>query len=214
MHVRMREFLVASLREASPTDPTLCEGWEARHVAAHIMLRQGAPWGMSKTALAELADEAAEPDAYLRLVAQISAPPPVLSPHAWAGNVVNVAEFYVHAQDVIRGTWTGPRGEDAPAPDPSSDADVAKSLWRQLGVTGRFAFRGAAAGVVAAVPGLGERRLSRPRAGAPTVHVTGPIGELVLYAFGRGRVAAVTLDGAPSALSTLDSVVPGPLSEP
>jgi hypothetical protein len=46
-----------------------------------------------------------------------------------------------------------------------------------------------------------ERDEIRLRRGEPTVTIDGPVGEGVLYVYGRKDVAAVSLDGAPDAVA-------------
>jgi uncharacterized protein (TIGR03085 family) len=200
-HVRLRAGLAAALAAASPHDPTLCEGWEARHLAAHVLTRQRSP-RIHSPAFRDLADRAQDPEVYADLVARVAAPPPRLSPHAWAGDLMNVTEFFVHAEDVRRGPGD--------VPSRALDDDVVASLWRQLGLAGRLSYRRAAPGVLLVAPGVGRRRVSRPRRGAGTVVVTGEVGELVLHASGRGRHAHVDVAGDPADLAALDAVQPGP----
>ena len=200
-HVRLRADLAAALAAAAPTDPTLCEGWEARHLAAHVLTRQRTP-RIHSPAFWALADRAEDPEVYASLVARVADPPPRFSPHAWAGDLMNVTEFFVHAEDVRRGPGD--------APTRTLDDDVAQALWRQLTVAGRLAYRSAAPGVVLVAPGAARRRVSRPRRGAGTVVVTGDVGELVLHASGRGRHAHVDVVGDPADLAALDAVQPGP----
>ena len=203
-HARLRADLAAALDAASPDDPTLCEGWQARHLAAHVVTRQRTP-RIHSPAFQALADEAGDPAVYATLVARVAAPPPRLSPHAWAGDLMNVTEFFVHAEDVRRGPGD--------VPSRPIDDDVVDALWRQLGLAARVAYRRAAPGVVLVAPGVGRRRVSRARHDAGTVVVTGEVGELVLHASGRGRHAHVAVEGTEADVAALDAVQPGPRTE-
>jgi uncharacterized protein (TIGR03085 family) len=200
-HVRLRAGLAAALAAASPHDPTLCEGWEARHLAAHVLTRQRSP-RIHSPAFRDLADRAQDPEVYADLVARVAAPPPRLSPHAWAGDLMNVTEFFVHAADVRRGPGD--------APSRPLDEDVVRALWRQLGLAARVAYRRATPGVVLVAPGVGRRRASPARHGAGTVVLTGEVGELVLHASGRARAAHVTVTGDDSDVARLDALQPRP----
>ncbi|MGC5166124.1 TIGR03085 family metal-binding protein [Luteimicrobium sp. DT211] len=203
-HARLRADLAAALDAASPTDPTLCEGWEARHLAAHVLTRQRSP-RIHSPAFRALAERARDPEVYASLVVRVAEPPPRLSPHAWAGDLMNVTEFFVHAEDVRRGPGD--------VPSRPLDDDVERALWRQLGVAARLAYRPAAPGVVLVAPGLGRRRVSGSRRGAGTVVLTGAVGELVLHASGRGRHAHVAVVGDDRDVTALDAVRPGPRAE-
>lgn len=54
-----RTVLVGTLNEAGPAAPTLCEGWQTRHLLAHLILREtqplvaagvmGAPWARGQS---------------------------------------------------------------------------------------------------------------------------------------------------------------------
>src|SRR5690606_2854754 len=39
-----RAALVATARDTDPDAPTLCEGWTARHLLAHLVEREHQPW--------------------------------------------------------------------------------------------------------------------------------------------------------------------------
>ena len=104
----------------------------------------------------------------------------------------NTHEFFVHFEDVRRAEtgWTA-RELDEPA-----EAD----LWKVLGFFKGRAFKAAPVGVVLQRP---DGTQLRAASGDTTVTVTGPPGELLLYAFGREDHALVDLDGAPEALAAL-----------
>lgn len=200
--------LVAALRAARPTDPTLCEGWEARHVAAHVVLRRDAPWRLPTRALTRLADEARSPEAYAVLVDRFERPPARWSPHAWAANLMDVVEYAVHAEDVRRGPAAA-AGTPVPA-TPVLPDELTAALWRQLPLLGRMSYRRAVVGVGVHDDAHGTLRITKPRAGAATVELSGPVLELVLHAFGRGRAAHVEATGPRGALQALDAVRPLP----
>lgn len=53
-HPLERAALAHALREAGPDAPTLCEGWAARHLAAHVVLRETSPVAAAGAALPPL----------------------------------------------------------------------------------------------------------------------------------------------------------------
>jgi hypothetical protein len=78
-HEEEERELVASLRQAGPDAPTLCEGWRTRHLAAHLYLRRHEPWWLAGTVLPpareaseqhlqRVAGDAADEDGYHRLL--------------------------------------------------------------------------------------------------------------------------------------------------
>lgn len=252
-HPHERAALVHALTQAGPDAPTLCEGWRTRHLAAHMILREHRPWTQaganggplhdwSEGALQELAATALEPGGYAALLARVEEQPAAWSPWSWAGDVLNLTEYFVHTEDVRRGTWVagpgasrgdgstgvaaGAAGAGGTAGAGDAGADVRArdlppalqdALWNQLRLAARAFYRKAPVGVVLVVPG-GRRAAVKAPPSRPTpdgrlggtVVVTGPVPELVLHAFGRGRHAGVTLQGAAADRDALDAVVPGP----
>jgi uncharacterized protein (TIGR03085 family) len=103
----------------------------------------------------------------------------------------NTHEFFVHYEDVrrCRDGWE-PRQLDAEA-----DADI----WRVVRWFGRRAFRRSPVGVVLR---WGDE-MCQARRGTPAVTITGPPGEILLYAFGRQGQALVDLTGDSAAVEAL-----------
>src|SRR5690349_20031550 len=121
-HQHARAALAQALSDVPPDAPTRCEGWEARHLAAHVMLREGsavvgagivvpALADRAERAIQELGDSAATEGAYRDLVARVAAQPAGWHPMSWAGDAANLVELFVHTEDVRRGS-----GPVAPRP--------------------------------------------------------------------------------------------------
>jgi len=211
-HTHERMALADALREAGPIAPTLCDGWEARHIAAHVLLRERSPQvgvGLAIPALtprsdrltAELADTAREPAGFTALVDQVARPASRWTPVAWAGDAANLIEFYVHTEDVRRGA--------GPVPPRVLGPELSTALWENLVRSARLAYRRSPAGVVLVVPGGPRRAVHRPHGNHGTVVVRGEIGELTLHALGRGAAADIELIGAPEDVAALQQVLPG-----
>ncbi|RII41705.1 TIGR03085 family protein [Galactobacter valiniphilus] len=199
-----RDALAEALLAAGPSAPTLCEGWEARHLAAHLVLREHSVWaagivggplraGMERR-LASMADAASSPADFAALVATFRAGPGKLSPlrAAKVDAAANLLEYFVHTEDVRRA-----REQWAPR---ALEGAYAAALWGQLLQRSAVLLRKAPVGVILVRPD-GVR--ARARRGADSVAVTGGIGELVLYLHGRGEHALVTFEGAPEAVAAL-----------
>ena len=177
-----------------PDAPTLCAGWTTYDLAAHLVLREGAPLavaGMAFPPLERLTDRGMEglkrKVGYPELVDRVRQGPPLLSPFrpARVERTANAVEYFVHHEDVRRvGAGWQPRELDA------RDQD---SLWRRVGVLGRLLARRAAVGVELVRSDVAAAQ--RIKGGEPTLVVRGLPGELVLFAYGRGAVADVELDG-------------------
>jgi uncharacterized protein (TIGR03085 family) len=215
-HQLERAALAHALTEAGPGAPTLCEGWQTQHLAAHVVLRERAPLvaaGISIRRLAarteratqSLGDRSVAPQAYAALVATVASGPPRLNPMTWLGDAANLLELYVHTEDVRR---AGPEGGSVPPRTRPDDHDQA--MWRWFSRSARMMYRGSPVGVVLRDDAGREVRAARPPSGSTdrAVVVGGPLGELVLHAFGRGAVAHVRVEGSPEAVARMDGFRP------
>ena len=192
---RERRELADLLDRLGPAEPTLCEGWDTAHLAAHIVVRERRP-----DALVGIGAEQVSPDSrlatyahrledrlrgstpYADVVGRLRAGPPVWSPMAWPrlGDAFNTTEFAIHHEDVRRA-----QPDWSPRALSRVDQDA---LWRAAGFFARRAAGGR--GLVLRrndVPGV-EKRFG---AGGRTVE--GEPLELLLWASGRRAVARVTV---------------------
>ncbi len=116
-----RQSLVATLRSTDPEAPTLCTGWDTRHVLAHLVQREHSPAssvgdvvvkrppGQEKY-LGRLVDGATSPAGYDALVSRFQAGPPRWSPLKLAVESISLLEYVIHHEDIRRGgPGPGPR---------------------------------------------------------------------------------------------------------
>jgi hypothetical protein len=75
-----------------------------------------------------------------------------------------------------------------------------EALWRQLKSGARLFLRKSPVGVLLRRTGGGEAAATKA---APEVVVSGDAGELILFAFGRGKHAQVTFEGDEHAVRRL-----------
>lgn len=203
-----RHALCDTFDATGPDAPTLCEGWQARDLAAHLVLRERRPdaaAGIRVPALAvrtrRIQDEFARMD-WPELVDLVRTGPPAWMPTAVPrlDDAVNTTEFFVHHEDVLRA---------APGWGVDDRREVGQrlqeALWGALTRAGRLAFRRSPVGVVLVADGFGRRAVKRPPdpGGDParahgTVVLRGLPSELLLYSFNRKHVAQVVADGAPA----------------
>ena len=179
-----RERLADALAEAGPEAPTLCEGWTARDLAAHLVIRERRPdasGGIVFKPLAGWTDHVQrryrDGKEYSDLVGMVRKPPPwSLLELPGVAEATNLLEFFVHHEDVRRGEpgWA-PR-----PPDAERDAEV----WSIVKRMGRTLHRSSPVGVRLRTP-AGRETVARPGRG---VTVVGEPGELLLQAFGRAAV--------------------------
>jgi len=202
-----RARLSRLLAAAGPEGATLCEGWAARDLAAHLVVREGRPdaaVGIRVGALSgwteRVQGEVAE-RGYEGLVKSFRSGPPAFSPFNLPGvdAAANLVEFFVHAEDVRRAVPF--------KPEPLSP-ELAEALWKRVPAVARFGDAKAPVSLRLVHPD-GREALVRRR-GTPVVTVRGEPGELVLFLYGRGARAAVAAEGVPEAVETLAHVLPLP----
>lgn len=202
VHDRRQELcdLLAGLTATQWSAETLCAGWDAGDIAAHLIVREREPWtgpglvlGGPFASLTDARRRAWKARGRGVLLATLRAGPPwplTMGPLAQT----QVVEDWIHEQDVRRGS------AGLTTPDP--DADLSAVLFH---AAGRFASRTLAVDgdvVVDLTDGDRSVRL-RTRArlplalrtsAQPDVTIAGPSGELLLYAVGRAG-AQVTITG-------------------
>lgn len=189
-----RRALAELLSSLGPGAPTLCEGWDTAHLAAHLVVREFRPDalpgfgaellrpGNPLTSWSHrLEDRLRASASYAEIVNRLRSGPPAWSPMAWPGlgSALNTTEFAIHHEDVRRAQ---PGWAPRVLPSPSQDA-----VWGAAGLFGRRA---------AGKRGLVLRRTDAPgekRFGDGGRTVEGEPMELLLWASGRREVARVTV---------------------
>jgi uncharacterized protein (TIGR03085 family) len=200
-----RRALCALLDKIGPDVPTLCEGWTTGDLAAHLVLRERRLDAAAGVAGGPLAGYTARVQQRLRnrvpfpdLVRMIRSGPPRLSVMGLPGvdERANAVEFFVHHEDVRRGT---PGWEPRELGRGESDM-----LWRRLRLA-RFMLRKAPVGVELARDDIedGPRYRITARNATPAVTVIGSPAELTMWVMGRRGAARVRLDGTEAAVAKL-----------
>ena len=207
-----RLALCTTLAEVDPDAPTLCAGWTARDLAAHLVLREhridasaGIPGGPLAGWTARVQRRLAERTPFAELIETIRSGPPRLSLYGLPGldERVNTVEFFVHHEDVRRGQpeW---KPRDLPA-------GLSDELWARLKLA-RFVLRKVRVGVeyaredepAADAGGSGDGAAPSYRIpihrGTPVVTVIGSPAELTLFTAGRRGAAQVRMDGTQTAI--------------
>jgi uncharacterized protein (TIGR03085 family) len=192
-----RAGLADTLTAVGPDAPTLCTGWTARDLLAHLLLRERDPLGAAGILIRPLAgftdrrQQAIARRDFATMVGQLRRPP-VWSPtsNPLIDELTNVLEMYVHHEDVRRAQpgWR-PR---------AIDPGLATALWNVVRRTSRLALRRFPAAVVIESPD--HDRISAG-AGGTEIGLRGRPGELAMFLTGRQDAADVTLAG-PDELTT------------
>ena len=193
----MRRLFVDSAATVGPDAPTLCDPWTVRELLAHEVLRQSRPDavpgiglpGLFRRRTATVQGRIAQQD-FERLLDRVRQGPPRWWPTRVTAldTLVNLAEFAVHREDVVRAQ---------PDWEPSAyDEEMSAALWQAYRRSAPLAYRSAPVGVVAVASGHGRTALRRPRPDSGSVVLRGTPLELLLHAFGRTEVALVEIEGA------------------
>jgi uncharacterized protein (TIGR03085 family) len=178
---RERAALVRTLRDAGPEAPTLCEGWATKDLVAHMVVRERRPDAALGIALAPMAGYTAKIQRRLTastdwsdLLAMLAAGPPLYSPFKLLDPLVNIAELFIHHEDVRRaGTGWTPR---------ELDERMVTGLRRMVPLMSRMSLAGAPARV-SLCEHDGTKLAAFGR--GPQLVVAGAVPELVLFLSGR-----------------------------
>lgn len=174
-----------------PDAPTLCEGWRARELAAHLFIRESRPHkalGIASKRFESLTGKAMESAleryGFEGVVDRVrSGPPLLLRP---LDGKMNLLEFTIHHEDLRRPNGMGPR-EDID--------DLEAAVWKGLRQFTRLMSR--RAGELAITLSPPEATHLRVGRGVRPVEVRGSVVDLAMYCFGRGAAAELDYVGDP-----------------
>lgn len=199
-----RRALCTTFEQVGPGAPTLCEGWTASSIAAHLVVSEslgGLPLGVSypirrmigaRATQATLrrmgggiqrANERTERRGWTWLLERLRPGPPALYALP-ALALIRLPEAWVHHEDVRRAADPTPRPTTDQVDEALAESMAALTRMPELAVPRR--------GLRAVLPDGRSFQTSDD----VRVTVTGPPGEVLLWMAGRRSVAAVTVDGA------------------
>lgn len=196
-----RAALAEAFAASDRTAPTLCEGWNAAYLLAHLVMREHDPFGTvadlasrrppgQEKNLSRLAATTATRDGHAALIQRFADGPPHWSPMSWAGEQLNLTEYVIHHEDLRRGTGVLPTPRDLPR-------EEGQAILKRLPLFARMAYRRTPVEVALSTPD-GDRLVVKK--GADRVEIVGTPIELALYVSGRQRAADVQLNGTPHAI--------------
>lgn len=183
---------------AGPDAATLCGQWTVRDLAAHLVVRERRPDaapGIMVRAFAgylEKVQNKAAQRPFPELLEQVRTGPPWWSPLRPVDAVANLAEMFVHHEDVRR-------AQPGWEPRELSTEDQ-RSLWSTLRRMAKMAYRKSPVPVELSTPDGDSVRVSGGE--GPAVTLTGTPAELLLHAFGREQVR-IEAAGDPDAVRTV-----------
>jgi len=198
---RERLALCDLMLEVGPDAPTLCGDWTTRQLAAHLVMRERRPDAAAGIVFGAVADHAEKVQRdiaaaeWTDLVEQVRSGPPIWSPTRLAAvdKIVNTVEFYVHHEDVRRAaeSWE----------ERQLDADLEDRLYWALSKMSKRLVKSSEVGIVLQPTG-GRAPLTLKEAD-PSVTVAGPVGELMLFVYGRQDKSNVDIAGDDAAVETV-----------
>lgn len=195
-----RRQLTELFLEVGALAPTLCEGWQAQDLAAHLWIREHRPAalpGIGSERFSGLTEriqtDALHSHGFEALVDDLRTPALLVRPF---DALVNGAEYLIHHLDVARAN-----GREVQL----SESDE-QHVWRYASMFARKSARSFPGRVVLHPSTGGELSLGE---GAPIVHVTGSPSELLYFFSGRTEHARVELTGSDEATRRLRDSVTG-----
>jgi uncharacterized protein (TIGR03085 family) len=200
-----RAALCDLFEELGPDQPTLCEGWTTRDLAAHLVTRERRPDAAvgilvkPVSGFTEQVRSAAAKRPFEELIGQLRRPPFwTMAGFGPTDRAVNTLEFFIHHEDVRRGR----PGWEPRRLDPGQQA----ALGRGVSCTAKLGLRRLHIPVLVRAPGFGEVTVGE---GTPQATLTGEPGELALFVSGRQRAARVDVDGPPETAERLRTAALG-----
>ena len=200
---RERDALCDLFVELGPDQPTLCGDWTTRDLAAHLVVRERRPdaaIGIVISKAAGYTDKVqsgvAKTD-WSKLVDTVRSGPPLWSPTKIGkiDELANTVEFFVHLEDVRRAQ---------PVWEPRDlDEDLTTALYGVLGKMAKRLVKSSPVGIVLEPDDDHEPIIAKQA--DPSVVVRGPVGELVMFVYGRQAHSSVEVSGDDDSVAAVNA---------
>ncbi|XLN83663.1 TIGR03085 family metal-binding protein [Corynebacterium tuberculostearicum] len=195
-----RAKMVALFHKLGPDAPTLCEGWTTRDLAVHLWVRENRPdaaAGIFVNALSGRLEKesrkVAERD-FDELVDDWGRGTAAYNPVRFVDAQQNFVEHFVHHEDIRRANGMGPR---------DFSAHIKQQMHSYLKLLAKVALRKSERPVILQPEGLPRIVAADTHGvadkGDAVVRVSGEVGELILWSFGRDA-AEVKIEGEAEAI--------------
>lgn len=198
-----RAALCELFAEVGPDAHTLCGDWTTRDLAAHLVVRERRPDAAIGIIVSKAAGYTAKVQAGVAasewddLIDTVRSGPPMWSPTKIEAidKLANTVEFFVHHEDVRRliDAWE-PR---------DLDAELTDALHSMLSKMAKRLVKSSPVGIVLA-PDDGRPTIVAKQA-EPSVTVSGPVGELVMFVYGRQAHSRVEITGDDASITAVQS---------
>jgi len=187
--------------EVGPEAATLCEGWTTKDLAAHLVVRDRRPDTLPGLMIPAFAGHTEsvrvarrDHHHYDRLVALVRSGPPYPVRLAKLDAFANGIEYLVHHEDVRRAQ---------PSWAPVDDAERDLQAWARLAPMAKMVGKPSPVGLVLASPGHDPITARSADQDTPRGTVSGPVTDVILWAYGRTGAVDVELSGDPEAIAAL-----------
>lgn len=185
-----RSALAALITQLGPDHPTVLPGWTTHDLVAHLMVREHRPDAALGMFIPPLSKHLHKTEQHYKaqdfheLVSAWATGPGVVNPMRYLDSRINVLEHFVHHEDVRRSLaqWR-PR---------EFNRTEQETLHRAFKVAAKILLGKSKVPVVLEPYGLPRILVADRRGiaakGADVVHISGPISELILWAYYREAV--------------------------
>ena len=198
-----RAALCELFAEVGPDAPTLCGDWTTRDLAAHLVVRERRPDAAVGIIVSKAAGYTDKVQAGVAasewddLIDTVRSGPPIWSPTKIAAidKLANTVEFFVHHEDVRRAAGVSEPRE--------LDAGLTAALDSMLRKMAKRLVKSSPVGIVLA-PDDGSATIVAKQA-EPSVTVTGAVGELVMFVYGRQAHSRVEITGDEASIAAVQS---------
>lgn len=186
-----RAKLADLLLDLGPAAPTLCEGWDTRELAIHLLIRENHPVAsagiflpLAEGKLAKMTSRYQQQD-YGEIVRTWAAGPPPRSVWRMIDEPANSVEHFVHHEDVRRGGGViRPR---------DFSVVIQRLFHHRLRTLAPRMLRGSEVPLILMPEGFSRVVAADSRGvaedGGDVIRLSGEVGELLLWTFGRDAVA-------------------------
>lgn len=188
-----RKKLADTLHAVGPDAATLCDGWSAHDLLAHLWLRETDPIAaagmffppLAKQTIRKMEEVKSSYD-FDDLVDKYAAGPRGVFKISKVNELGNTLECFVHHEDLRRGD-----GDNDPRTLPK---DLDDALWSAVKKLAKVRLRGFKRGLILHREGQWGGASESVSLGENPMTISGEPGELVMLFFGRGHAANLDFD--------------------
>lgn len=204
-----RARLITTFERLSPDAPTLCDGWTAKDLLVHLIMREIYPHHLAGQKLPKLSETSVakqrelEATEYSDLIELFRHGRQKFSPLrlGLVDRYMNTIEYVVHHEDLRRA--------QSPVLGRVLSADEQAEIAKMLPMFGRLLLRKATETIEFRPTGHQPFSVGPSPEGGPTVTVSGTPLELILFAFGRNEGLKAEFTGDPAKVEKVKNMKKG-----